>query len=583
MKYRAAGLAACLAGLVLITACLPSLEPTPASNQPPVAKAGADQTVVAGVIVDLDGSKSSDPNGDDLVYQWRQIGGMAVALVNAGMDKASFHAPDVQTEIRLTFQLSVDDTNGGRAADTCIVTVQPDNVDPPLSLNVIAGKDQTVASGSTVTLQGQHAGGTGVVTYMWFQNPTTGAPPVTLSDHTVDSPTFTAPVVDQDMTITFFLMATDEDTGQDTDEVTITVKAKLTASAGEDQSVLEETVVTLTGTAGDGFGTRTASWTQKSGPAAQLADANAISTTFTAPSVAEPTTLTFELTVSDGSGATITDTVEVTVVASLTADAGGVVTVYPGAQVALQGSVVGGGGQVTYSWQQTDGESVTLTDANTATPSFSAPEGEDDKTLVFELTVTDPNSDTDVDTVTITVHAPRVRFATTMGEFVILLRPDKAPIGVQNFMRYVNEDFYQGLIMHRVIQDFMAQGGGWPPDFSQMERHDGIQIESNNGLSNVRASVAYARTSDPNSATSEFFVNLVDNTLAGAQDGNANLDYVDAQNPGYAVFGRIIEGMAVIDAMAQVATHSVQIPWNPSTTFDNVPVTAIVFNEVSVE
>lgn len=587
MSYRAVGLVVCLAGFSLAADCVSIwglTAPVPATNRPPVADAGGNQNVEAGEIVVLDGSGSADVDGDTLIYQWRQTSGPAVSLVNAGTAKAHFEAPDVEKRIRLSFQLAVDDAHGGRSADACNVEVHPEVVVPPVQVDAIAGEDQTVASGSVVTLHGEARGGTGELTYKWLPHPLLGGPPVTLSDDRSATPTFTAPVVDVDTPMTFIFVVADEEKQQDNDQVTITVKAKLTVDAGDNQSVPEGTEVTLIGAVSGGFGQRVVAWQQTAGPNVVLTGAGSAVTTFTAPDVDEATTLTFEFSAVDAAGGSAQDTVDVLVVSSLTAQAGADTTVPPGSQVTLQGVGVAPVGEVSYAWQQTQGESVELQDANTANVTFIAPGGEDDKELVFELTVIDENNDTATDSVTITVHAPRVRFSTTMGEFVILLRTDKAPIGTENFLRYVNEGFYPGLIMHRVIPGFVVQGGGWYPDLSQTLRYAGIPLETNNGLSNQRGWVAYARTSDPNSATSEFFVNLVDNTAEGeAQHDYTNLDYINAQNPGYAVFGRIVEGMDVIDAMAQVETDSYQAPWDPYPTFDDVPVEPIVINTVTVE
>jgi cyclophilin family peptidyl-prolyl cis-trans isomerase len=141
---------------------------------------------------------------------------------------------------------------------------------------------------------------------------------------------------------------------------------------------------------------------------------------------------------------------------------------------------------------------------------------------------------------------PGVRVITSLGEFVIELDPEDAPVTVENFLQYVNEDFYDGTIFHRVVADFVLQGGGMGPDLVEKETRDPIANESNNGLSNLRATVAMARTDDPNSATAQFYVNLVD---------NAELDATPF-NPGYAVFGRVVEGMDVVDQIAAVATES---------------------------
>lgn len=143
----------------------------------------------------------------------------------------------------------------------------------------------------------------------------------------------------------------------------------------------------------------------------------------------------------------------------------------------------------------------------------------------------------------------RVRCETTLGAFVIDLDEELAPVTVANFLTYVDEGFYDGdddlgaTVFHRVIDGFVVQGGGYTVDGSQKATHDPIVNESGNGLENLRGTVAMARTSDPDSATSQFYVNLVDN------------GFLD-DPPGYAVFGEVVEGMEVFDAMAGVATDS---------------------------
>jgi peptidyl-prolyl cis-trans isomerase B (cyclophilin B) len=143
--------------------------------------------------------------------------------------------------------------------------------------------------------------------------------------------------------------------------------------------------------------------------------------------------------------------------------------------------------------------------------------------------------------------APRVAFETTLGRFVIELDPVKAPKSTENFLAYAKAGFYDGTIFHRVIPGFMAQGGGFSADMKQKATQPPIPNEADNGLKNKRGTVAMARTNDPNSATSQFFVNLVD---------NAFLDHT-GKNPrgwGYAVIGQVVEGMDVIDKMAAVKT-----------------------------
>ena len=143
----------------------------------------------------------------------------------------------------------------------------------------------------------------------------------------------------------------------------------------------------------------------------------------------------------------------------------------------------------------------------------------------------------------------KVQLHTSLGDVVIQLNGEKAPVSTQNFITYVEEGFYDGTIFHRVIPGFMAQGGGFSTDYKQKSVHAPIKNEADNGLNNSRGSIAMARTSDPQSATAQFFINLAD---------NAFLDYksADAQGWGYAVFGEVISGMDIVDKMAAVPTGS---------------------------
>jgi peptidyl-prolyl cis-trans isomerase A (cyclophilin A) len=134
--------------------------------------------------------------------------------------------------------------------------------------------------------------------------------------------------------------------------------------------------------------------------------------------------------------------------------------------------------------------------------------------------------------------SPQVLFKTTKGDFVVELDDVKAPKTVDNFLNYVKSGFYSGTIFHRVINGFMIQGGGFTKDMQQKTTRPPIEIESKNGLKNNKYTIAMARTNDPNSATSQFFVNVKDNAM---------LDYPSRDGFGYTVFGKVISGMATID------------------------------------
>jgi peptidyl-prolyl cis-trans isomerase B (cyclophilin B) len=144
-------------------------------------------------------------------------------------------------------------------------------------------------------------------------------------------------------------------------------------------------------------------------------------------------------------------------------------------------------------------------------------------------------------------QAPRVRLETTLGNIVLELDREHAPATVDNFLAYVNDGFYDGTIFHRVIDGFMIQGGGYTADFSRKETRPPIKNEADNGLKNTLGSIAMARTSDPHSASAQFFINVADNAM---------LDHKapDARGWGYAVFGRMAEGMDVVDKIRVQAT-----------------------------
>lgn len=140
---------------------------------------------------------------------------------------------------------------------------------------------------------------------------------------------------------------------------------------------------------------------------------------------------------------------------------------------------------------------------------------------------------------------PKVQFTTTAGKFTVELYPDKAPRTVANFLAYVKSGHYNGTLFHRVIDGFMIQGGGFDKEMRQKPTQAPIPLEARNGLKNTAGMVAMARTDDPNSATSQFFVNVADNN---------NLDYPLPDGHGYAVFGKVVDGMATVHKIRAVRT-----------------------------
>ncbi len=160
---------------------------------------------------------------------------------------------------------------------------------------------------------------------------------------------------------------------------------------------------------------------------------------------------------------------------------------------------------------------------------------------------------------------PSVKVVTSKGPFVIQLRPDAAPKTVENFLEYVRDGFYDNTVFHRVIPGFMIQGGGFTNDLTRKPTQDPIVNEAKPTLKNLRGSIAMARTSAPDSATSQFFINLVNNGFLDA----------GVRGAGYAVFGKVTEGMGVVDAIAGVDTKNAR-------GMANVPVDPVIIESVSV-
>jgi len=164
--------------------------------------------------------------------------------------------------------------------------------------------------------------------------------------------------------------------------------------------------------------------------------------------------------------------------------------------------------------------------------------------------------------------AQRVKLATSAGDIVLELDREKAPKTVDNFLQYVRDGHYNGTVFHRVIPTFMIQGGGMDAKMTEKPTRAAIPLEARNGLNNVRGTVAMARTSDPNSATAQFFINVVDNAFldaANARDGN-----------GYAVFGKVVDGMDVVDKIKAVPTATRGM-------HQNVPTMPVTIQKASVE
>jgi peptidyl-prolyl cis-trans isomerase A (cyclophilin A) len=164
--------------------------------------------------------------------------------------------------------------------------------------------------------------------------------------------------------------------------------------------------------------------------------------------------------------------------------------------------------------------------------------------------------------------AQRVLLSTSEGDIVLELDPQRAPKSADNFVRYVKDGHYDGTVFHRVIDGFMIQGGGMTPDLKEKPTRPPIPLEAGNGLSNVRGSVAMARTMVPDSATAQFYINVADNLAldaANARDGR-----------GYAVFGKVVRGMDVVDRIRAVRTGN-------KAGYQNVPLEPVIIKKATLE
>ena len=220
---------------------------------------------------------------------------------------------------------------------------------------------------------------------------------------------------------------------------------------------------------------------------------------------------------------------------------------------------------VTVAWFQLVGRMVELTGDNTLSASFVAPSVPVAQTLRFRVDVLAADGTVFSDTIEVAIAAdpdyglddsvseddeedpwPEIRLVTSMGNITVRLNRGKAPLSVNNFLRYVDDDAYDDTIFHRVIADFVVQGGGYNSDLEQIDTRSPIRNEADNGLKNDRGTIAMARTNVYDSATSQFYINLVDND---------SLNYTSGAT-GYAVFGVVIDGMDIVDEIAAVTTES---------------------------
>jgi hypothetical protein len=416
------GIAASAADTVTVTVTAPA-------NVTPTANAGPDQSVAAGAAVTLSGAASNANNaGQTLTYVWTQTAGTAVTLTGASTAVPTFTAPALAigaADVTLTFSLVVNDGIAASPSDSVSITVTaPVNTAPTAD----AGPDQTVAQGSSVTLDGTGSSDPDagqVLTYAWTQ---TAGPAQTLSNATSSNPQFIAPSLvfgDAPVVVTFTLVVDDGFASSPGSSVTVTIAPPANtppvANAGTDQTVNSGAAVTLDGSASSDTNagqTLTYDWQQVSGPAVTLTGGTTVSPTFTAPTLAigaPSAVLVFSLTMDDGTDTSAPDTVQITVLppanTAPVANAGADQTVASAAAVTLNGAASSDpdAGQVLgYVWTQTSGPAVVLSGSTTAAPSFAAPVvaiGAAPSVVVLQLTVSD-GIDSASDSVTVTVNAP---------------------------------------------------------------------------------------------------------------------------------------------------------------------------------
>ena len=371
------------------------------------------------------------------------------------------------------------------------------------------------------------------------------------------------------------------------DELVVRETIATEASGPESVQVGQVAILTATATADVEGGAISYYWAQIAGPGIRIYGASRANASFQAPSLSSDQTLRFLVTTTNERGDA--GRAEVDVLVNLDPNYGaeeGDSGSGPVARAGVDRTVAGGtdftldgsnsrGDDLTYQWRQTAGETAEIEDADTVRATVTAPaynaDGQDP--LEFELEVLDRLDRRDTDRVTITLREPtaedetepypRVRIVTSMGDILVELDRENAPISVNNFLNYVDDEFYDNTIFHRVIADFVIQGGGFDADLEQKETEDPITNESDNGLKNSRGTIAMARTSDADSATSQFYINLVDNSSLNATGGA----------DGYAVFGKVIDGMDVVDAIGEVATES-------RDGFNDVPIDDVIIETI---
>ncbi|WP_394729329.1 PKD domain-containing protein [Altererythrobacter sp. GH1-8] len=384
------------------------------ANQAPTAAISGPATASGSATILLDGSGSTDPDGDPLIYQWTQVSGPAATIADPGAATTNVVLPTATNSVQtVVFQLFVADSFDASDAEQITIQIAANNA--PVA---DAGPDATVGGDAQVTLNGSGSSDSDndPITYSWTQ---VSGPPVTLSDPAAANPTFTSPARRNGIQeLGFQLVVNDGNASSAPDLVTITVESNTlpVPDAGPDQTVQGNSTVTL-----DASGTTDAdgdaisyTWTQVSGPTVTLSDASLAQPTFTAPASNGSTqTLVFRVFVSDGITNGLeglpSDTVVITVAANAPPVANAGIDQGPidsGSTVTLDGtaSTDPDGDPLFYTWTQVSGPTVTLSDPGSASPSFTAPNVQGLEDLVFSLTVSDGQVTSESDTVTVGVR-----------------------------------------------------------------------------------------------------------------------------------------------------------------------------------
>ena len=376
------------------------------TNTSPQASAGADLSLQEHTYTILDASASSDPDSDNLSYQWRQLGGAEVAIYFADSAQAQIITPAASADTKLSFELEVSDPTGASSNDTLTVNLSTVDNQPP---QVEAGEAQIISEGQTVQLSASADDPDGSISaYQWLQ---LSGPTISLSSSTISAPTFAAPELASGSAIVeLLLIVTDSAQASASDTISITIENNEapSAQAGADQRISEGKLVSLDGSdSQDSDGSIVSYlWQQITNHNLTLSDPTSPTPTFTAPAIDQDTNLVFQLQVTDDDGATAISTTTITINNAPTATITTDTQINESAQHTLSAATSAdpGGSITSYLWQQTDGPSVDLDDPTSATPTFTAPAVSSDTDLIFQLQVTDDDGATDTTTITININ-----------------------------------------------------------------------------------------------------------------------------------------------------------------------------------